>query len=429
MPRSLRTSLFAIVLSAATCLTAQVPRSAYVLNTVGENLSVVNLETGTVTRNAVTLGVFANEIVLDGERLFAVNSGLNEIQVIDIGTLSTLRRIDTGSGTNPWGVDIVDGNTLVTSLLIPGEALFVDRASGQSVRTVPVGGGPQGVLVHDGRAYVANTGFNGSGYDPGVVSVIDLATYAVTAIPVSLNPQKLAVTADGRIAVACSGNYADVPGMLNIIDPAVGAVVDSAMTGIPVTWVAANALGQVYLGTYGFGLFVYNVVTGQWERDAGNLLPGGPGVAFDADNRAHVVDFAADSLRVFAPDHSRLAAYGVGDGPVSVAVYDPAATGLRPEPAGTAERFVLEQNWPNPFNPTTTIRFGLPAAGVVNLAVYDVLGRPVAGVLREEPLRAGWHEFTWDGRDDRGVPVASGVYLYRLRVGDRVALRKMTLVR
>lgn len=89
-----------------------------------------------------------------------------------------------------------------------------------------------------------------------------------------------------------------------------------------------------------------------------------------------------------------------------------AAEPLRPEiPAS----FELAQNYPNPFNPSTTIRFGLPFPAAVRLDIFDILGRRVRRLAEpHSPLPAGWHQYVWDGRNDSGVPAASGVYFYRL---------------
>ncbi len=76
-------------------------------------------------------------------------------------------------------------------------------------------------------------------------------------------------------------------------------------------------------------------------------------------------------------------------------------------------RFSLAQNHPNPFNPTTTIRFSVPDAGRVRLAVYNVAGQLVRTLI-DEWLSVGEHAAIWDGRDELGRSVASGVYLYRL---------------
>ena len=93
------------------------------------------------------------------------------------------------------------------------------------------------------------------------------------------------------------------------------------------------------------------------------------------------------------------------------------------------ERFELEQNYPNPFNSSTVVRFALPVRAPVELAVYNLMGQKVTELvsgLRE----AGSHTLKWDGRDDDGRELASGVYVYRLRTGGQlVQTRRMALVR
>ncbi len=91
-------------------------------------------------------------------------------------------------------------------------------------------------------------------------------------------------------------------------------------------------------------------------------------------------------------------------------------------------QFVLEQNAPNPFNPATTIRFSLERSAQTELAVYNILGEQVATLL-DSYLPAGDHRVVWDGRDDAGKRVATGVYLYRLMTGDYTQSRKMLLLK
>ncbi len=90
--------------------------------------------------------------------------------------------------------------------------------------------------------------------------------------------------------------------------------------------------------------------------------------------------------------------------------------------------FTLHQNAPNPFNPATAISFSLLENRNTSLIVYDTLGRTVR-TLASGPLPAGTHVVRWDGRDDTGAPVSSGVYLYRLDAGGVADTRRMTLVR
>ena len=88
----------------------------------------------------------------------------------------------------------------------------------------------------------------------------------------------------------------------------------------------------------------------------------------------------------------------------------------------------MAQNAPNPFNSQTVLAYFLPAAGPVRLEVFSLTGQRVA-VLRHGLQQAGYHQLHWDGRDDAGRSVASGLYLYRLVTDEVVLTRKLTLLR
>ena len=91
-------------------------------------------------------------------------------------------------------------------------------------------------------------------------------------------------------------------------------------------------------------------------------------------------------------------------------------------------RFSLAQNFPNPFNPSTQIRFQLEHPATVELAVYNVLGQKIK-TLVSGGLPGGEHSVSWDGRDKRGLALSSGVYFYRLRADGRVLTRRMVLTK
>ena len=90
--------------------------------------------------------------------------------------------------------------------------------------------------------------------------------------------------------------------------------------------------------------------------------------------------------------------------------------------------FALAQNHPNPFGRATTIDFALPAAGRVHLVILDVQGRLVRTLIDGQE-NAGRERVTWDGRDQRGRTVQTGVYFYELRTDQSVAKRKLVLLR
>lgn len=97
-------------------------------------------------------------------------------------------------------------------------------------------------------------------------------------------------------------------------------------------------------------------------------------------------------------------------------------------PQSAPLQFSLEQNFPNPFNPSTVISFTLPQAGRVRLEVLNLLGEPVATLVDEE-REAGTHQVTWNGTNQDGNTVPSGVYFYKLHHGSNTLTRRMVFVR
>ena len=97
--------------------------------------------------------------------------------------------------------------------------------------------------------------------------------------------------------------------------------------------------------------------------------------------------------------------------------------------APVPERFDLAQNYPNPFNPTTTIEFQLNKAAKVNLTVYNALGQLVRVLVNNQSQKAGSYNVTWDGRDQAGIFVASGIYFYRLDADNLSMSKKMLMLK
>jgi len=95
----------------------------------------------------------------------------------------------------------------------------------------------------------------------------------------------------------------------------------------------------------------------------------------------------------------------------------------------TPETTALLPNYPNPFNPETTIPYDLSSDAIVSLTVYNIAGQVVRKLVDGEALAAGQYQAVWDGRSESGASVASGMYFYLLHAGDYVAKRKMVLLR
>ncbi len=95
---------------------------------------------------------------------------------------------------------------------------------------------------------------------------------------------------------------------------------------------------------------------------------------------------------------------------------------------GTPDSFFLNQNYPNPFNPTTTINFDLPPAVDIGIVVYDLLGREVVRLV-DGYMKAGYQQAQWDGRDQSGHDLPSGIYIARLVTPEYSKFIKMVLLK
>ncbi len=96
--------------------------------------------------------------------------------------------------------------------------------------------------------------------------------------------------------------------------------------------------------------------------------------------------------------------------------------------ANIPTEYALDQNFPNPFNPSTTIRFALPEAADIQVRIYNIRGQLVR-TLAKSSLKAGIHELTWDATNDHGVQVASGFYFYQLQSRDFNQVKRMLLIK
>jgi M6 family metalloprotease-like protein len=173
----------------------------------------------------------------------------------------------------------------------------------------------------------------------------------------------------------------------------------------------------------GRGAFITTTSAG-----AGNY--GTCGVTYDGSYRTVLLSFGVE----FVSDNT-INGYSPKDSLIMRALQFFArgsATGVGDEPGGLMlpEKFSLEQNYPNPFNPSTMILYSIAPGDPVltNLAIFNVLGQKVA-TLVDEVQSPGTYSVTWEGRDDSGAKVASGVYFYRLVHGEQAEARKMILLK
>ncbi len=245
-------------------------------------------------------------------------------------------------------------------------------------------------------------------------------------------------------------SYGMVAGVVQGADQSVSpnlAIPDNNSTGVTSTMVISGTgatvtsgfnvdvnLTHTYIGDLvltlqsplGTNVILHNRSGGSADNIVGNY----PGTLTPAGSLATLIGQPLDgtwSLRIqdlASIDVGTLNTWAIHD----VTGYECDASVDAPVVAGAPREFALRGNTPNPFATSTTIRFAVPGAGAdVSLAVYDIAGRRIR-TLVDAFRAAGEHDITWDGADETGRPVGSGIYFYRLDSATFSATRKLVLL-
>ncbi|MCK4251339.1 YncE family protein [candidate division WOR-3 bacterium] len=301
-----------------------------VVNSLGETLSIIHLNHGEVDNDILTLGSWTNQIVTNAneDTAYIVNSGENNIQVIEICSLEEVCLVDIGIGNNPWHIAIKDTLGFVTNFLT-NTVSVINLNTYEVIDTISVGIAPEGILTYGSNVYVANCGYAYGTYEQGTVSVIDVSTKEVTAtINVSINPQEIAVDPQGNLHVVCTGDYSDTiigTGKINIIDPNEMTVIDTVFLGGSPTSVAFTPNGIAYVVGYWGGLMSYNWQNGTVLHGVDDPILERAGlfnIVFDPnENNLYICNFEYDCVLSFnLADNIINETYDVGDGPVSISL-------------------------------------------------------------------------------------------------------------
>lgn len=299
----------------------------YVLNSGGQSISVVDLETEEVYNNVATVGTWPNQLVYRDGKLFCVNTGSNNIQIFDVDDFSaTPEVIDLGSGHNPQNMVFVDDDIAYVSCSLSESVVKVNVSTKTVLEEIDAGVGCTGIASANGKIYASNTAYDAAtwGYGPGTVTVINTATDAVSStIDVSLNPFSVGVAPDGLIHVVCTGDYWSTWGKVMVVNPATDTVVDSVVTlGSPGSIAFSDADKMGFLTVWGMGCLTYDTESLTMVNDTSNyfLGKGGTGVAADGDGNIFVSDWDDDQVIQLDKDGTIIATFDVGDSPAALAL-------------------------------------------------------------------------------------------------------------
>ncbi|MEA2096515.1 MAG: FlgD immunoglobulin-like domain containing protein, partial [Candidatus Cloacimonadota bacterium] len=237
---------------------------------------------------------------------------------------------------------------------------------------------------------------------------------------------------NGNIHVSCGGDWNTILGKICIIDPALNIVTNILDIGGATSNFALMPNNIVYvadgLGSY---LYAYDADTFEIIYDSSNpFTPGGTMVTSNEENLFVLGGEWGQNftVKVFDINENLLNEYTVGQYATDIKIV--------PEVVSAQdEQFCVPQynlnNYPNPFNPTTTISFNVTQnSDFVNLEIYNIKGQIVKSFPINQYTNSPVHQVTWNGTDENNQPVSSGVYFFNLIVnGNSVASKKCMLLK
>ncbi len=285
-----------------------------------------------------------------------------------------------------------------------------------------------------GQISIGDINLNGVRYE--ISDVIYFSNFFMNPIKYPLNPLQYANSDINHDNVG--GTIGDLVSLINILisgsTPAAKPLANEDLTASISTETHGNGMEVMIRSGCSVGAVLLNFETsGDFGADNIQNSSNGMTVDYDRDgNQVRMLVYSLAGQTLSAGTNNLIDIVGVPDmklSSVSMASADGQDMSVElAREATLPSSFILHQNYPNPFNPDTHIDFDLPANSRVTLTIYNVLGKQVS-ILINDILPAGVHSVVWDGKDDRGSTVASGVYLYRIETEFGQATRKMMLLK
>ncbi len=314
---------------------------AFVLNSISNSLSVIELDSLTVQNDVIELGANSSAVGFSvrGSRAIVPNGSENNVIVIDIDNLTVTGTIDLPSGSGATGSAFLDDNTAFVCNLNLGSVARIDLRTMSVTDTIAVGLVPSGVAVASGKVFVANANVDLNTFQPvgnGTISVIDPATSQVTRTidAGATNSQFLGLDNDGELIVVNSGQFGTGNGSISVIDP-----VTETLTAGPFTIgdfpgeFSVNPDGVAYIASFSAGLYSFDTTTNTVVRNASNALAavtaggtpfGAAGVDFDEQGNIYSVNFGdaatPGTVFVFDSNETLVDSVKVGIGPFAISI-------------------------------------------------------------------------------------------------------------
>jgi len=305
---------------------------AYVLNSTGETLSKINISTGVVTNNIVTIGSdvlsYPNQIVVRDSLAYVIASGTDELQVINLKTETTANYINTGALSNPYWMSFYDSQYVYVTLMTANKIAKIDVLSGQVVDEIGTGISPAGIVIYDYKAFVVCSGYDFDTYtfNPSILAIYDLSDNSlIDLLDIGMNAQYAALDNSSNIHIVATGNYYDINGEVFIVNGDSHEIINSFPVGGSPGHIHIGPDNVAYIAAAGWSLsghiYSYNAATGEVYHNSVNPLEIDlncmTAVPFQ-DSTIYSASFGTDYINVIDSSGADQIDYAVGDGPVHI---------------------------------------------------------------------------------------------------------------
>lgn len=410
----------------------------FVVNSISQTLSKIDLVTNEVNNTFAMLGQTAgnaaNKVAFHNGFAYVVITYENAIQKIDLEYGQIRSYIFLEDSATPNDIIIANGFAYVTGN-VTEKVYKINLETDEVIGNIVVGKSPQGMEVLGNFLYVANTGFDMSDYtyDQGTISKIDLNDFSLqNTINTNLNPCCIEVVNE-NLHIVCTGDYSSVFGKIDVLNPMNNEIENTIELGGSPGSIANHNDNTVFVGnSWPAGIYAYDANTFDIEMvPADNILQGGNAISVFENYliTTDALDYQQNSLiRIYnTENYELLNQYETAIGATDAKVYQ--------ESSFSDDSFIVSndtfslKNYPNPFNPETTISFETTKLHETpRIEIFNVKGQKVKE-LRIKNYELGINEIVWNGTDKTGNIMPSGVYFCKLTVGSKTVFRRMLMVK
>ncbi len=423
----------------------------YLFNGVGDVGTLSKIQGEQIDNDFISVGMWPNDMKHFDSKLYVVNSGNNNVQVIDEPTLTNLGAIEVTANSNPMNIAFAGGKIYVTNTYGTGIDV-IDQVSQEIITTITLtdalGGSDAIISVGDfvyanKNNYYWDTGSSSMAYEMETIVKIDPTTDTIVAeLEVGVNISKMLVDNQNELHILCTGNRDDIYGYVKVIDLNTFTLNSETIElGSQPGSFVIDSNGMIFVAISGYnpdytafgGIMKYNSINNEVINNSSNLLyesetSGILDIGIDNMDLLIVPLFSANELAVLDVDGNELVTFETGNGPQGV-IFITDEVEIDDNYQLSIVNYQLEQNYPNPFNPSTNINYELRITNyeLAEIVVHNSSGQIVGAMPVAHPSSAtnnhGSVQFD-------GSKLNSGVYYYSLVVdGKRMSTKSMILMK